>query len=144
MGEWMIRKSVKFPTWMLERLAFEKDRFAPFCENESDVIRLLLRIVFRCLDAGMLEQLVAGLQGGLGSTLCAHCGTEKVLAGVPEVVGAAALAKPKEEKRPRLVIPLNPPTPLRAAGVLVVRGMESLRFHPFRAFGFRSPTGSLA
>lgn len=144
MGEWMIRKSVKFPAWMLERLAFEKERFAPFCENESDVIRLLLRIVFRCLDAGMLEQLVAGLQGGLGSTLCAHCGTEKVLAGVPEAAGAAALTNAKEGKRPRLVISLNPPAPLRAVWDQVEQGMEPWKFHPFRAFDFRSPTGSLA
>jgi hypothetical protein len=68
MGVEMIRKSVKFPLRMVERLEIEKERFSPFCENESDVIRLLLRIVFRCIDAGMLEQIVAVLQGTLRST----------------------------------------------------------------------------
>ena len=139
MGEWMVRKSIKFPAWMLERLAVEKDRFAPFCENESDVIRLLLRIVFRCIDAGMLAQITEGLQGALRHTSCAHCGTQNFLAIAPGTASEAVVEC--EPLRPRSADRLNR---RRSRRGVVVLGTEPLRFLPFRAFGLLSPERSLA
>jgi len=105
MGEWMVRKSIKFPGWMLERLNRERERFEPYCENESDVIRLLLRIVFRVIDAGMLEQMTRGLQGIQCHTVCAHCGTASSLETRPEM--AAGAESLKEGDRPGSLRRLN-------------------------------------
>jgi len=72
MGEEMKRKSCRFPDWMLQRITRERERFHPFCEDDSHVIRMLLQFMFQIIDAGMLEQILEGLQGRL-------CGLRRTL-----------------------------------------------------------------
>lgn len=100
MGEYMVRKSIKFPAWMLERILREKERFEPFCENDSDVVRFFLRIVFRLIDAGMIGLITAAMQGTLGHTVCASCGAHRVLAGGPDTTTTGPRSA-EDASRPR-------------------------------------------
>ena len=90
MGEYMIRKSFRLPAAMLERLGVkELERFQPYCENDSDVLRTILRIWFRIIDVGMLEQVMEAVQGRLCQTLSDSVGQKALDAGEsrPEEAG---------------------------------------------------------
>lgn len=66
MGEWMVQVPTKLRSLTIDRIDADVQRFAPFCEGRSAIVRLLIDVAYAAVDRGMVPWDLAGVQGVLG------------------------------------------------------------------------------
>lgn len=66
MSEWLTQVPVKLDAKIVSRLDDDVTRFLPFCTGRSAVIRVLIEVAYKQIDAGIVDWTPEGLQRVLG------------------------------------------------------------------------------